>query len=171
MPGGDREDGGEPEIADPNTEAAARDLRADAWFMRRWIEREVARSPADQETLAILLEHARLAKPYKRIAEERGMTPGALSVRIADFKRRYAERYKKRRDRLQMLLLLLVGAVVLVAAIVAWWLGRPTRPRVEPIRPDGPTGTARPAPPPEPFDQAVPTEHGVPVDEGKPRRR
>lgn len=123
------EDRGTPSIAPPSFDDADdaslqtsghEGLRVDAWLVRRWLKREVALSPRDRETLAILLEHARVAKPYRRIAEERGMTQGALAARVFEFKRRYADRYEQRRDR--TLLWIVLAVLVPAVAAVWWWL-------------------------------------------------
>jgi hypothetical protein len=118
------QDRGTPSFAPPSfgeaDEASLEGLRVDAWLVRRWLKREVALSPRDQETLAILLEHARVAKSYRRIAEERGMTQGALAARVFEFKQRYVDRYEQRRDR--TLLWIVLAVLVPAVAAVWWWL-------------------------------------------------
>ena len=88
----------------------------DAWLVRQWLEKQVAGDPRDEETLAILLEHAQGEKTYQAIARERGMTLPALSNRIFEFKSRYIPRYKRWRNR--AVLLLVLGGVAIVAEIV-----------------------------------------------------
>jgi DNA-directed RNA polymerase specialized sigma24 family protein len=128
-----------------------------AWWVRQWLEREVANHPRDRETLEILLDHARGEKTYQAIAQERGISLTALSSRIFEFKQKYIPRYRQWRNR-AVLVLLLAGAAVILA-IVVWWLlsGKPTigpDPSVAPPRP--PLAPSATASVPAPFEPALP---------------
>jgi DNA-directed RNA polymerase specialized sigma24 family protein len=115
--------------------------------VRRWIERAVARSPRDRETLDILLEHARHGKPYKKIAAERGLTMPSLTARTFEFRKRFAQRYAHRHDRMKLWIAL--GAATAIAAIAAEWLLRPAAVHaMEPHRSVLLQRTASASPPP-----------------------
>ncbi|HEY8089092.1 MAG TPA: sigma factor [Polyangiaceae bacterium] len=87
----------------------------------------------DRETRDIIRESATTRKTYKQIALERDTTEVAIKKRISRFKRKYAERVR-RRD-LMMLWLRIGGGVALaVAAVIAYLLLR--RPPEELIGPD-----------------------------------
>jgi DNA-directed RNA polymerase specialized sigma24 family protein len=105
---------------------------------RRWIRRQVARNPHDRETFSILLEHVLYGRSYARLAAVRGTTPLALSARVFEFRKRYAERYAQRWMRRMFWAGLAVVATV--AAIAASWLVRP--------RPNPPLETNRTSIPP-----------------------
>jgi DNA-directed RNA polymerase specialized sigma24 family protein len=96
----------------------------------------------DRETRDIIRESATTRKTYKQIALERNTTEVAIKKRISRFKRKYAERVR-RRDMLMLWLKIGGGAVVLaVAAVIAYLLLR--RPPEELIGPD--PDMLRPAP-------------------------
>jgi DNA-directed RNA polymerase specialized sigma24 family protein len=149
--------------------ASEDDSEVDAWLVRRWLEGQVAGHPRDQETFAILLEHARGSKTYQEIARERDMTLTALSSRIFEFKGKYIPRYQRWRNR-AVLLVLLGGAAVIAAVVVLWLLLRPAAIGPDPMwapPPKRPTPSAT-APAPEPFEPALPTNRPAPRD-GKPK--
>ncbi len=143
--------------------------QVDAWLARQWLEKQVAGDPRDEETLAILLEHAQGGKTYQDIARARGMSLTALSTRIFEFKGRYIPRYKRWRNR--AVLLLVLGGVAIVAEIVLllWlWLA----PRDAGIRPDlyrpPPIAPSATVVAPTPFDQALPTRTAPAPDKPEP---
>ncbi len=116
------DDESEPAAAEPSydpREDSVDDLELKGGFLFRWLERQVAKSPADRETFEIVLEHGLGDKTYQTIAKERGLTLTVLSSRIFEFRKKYIPRYKRERNRAVLLLLLLGAAVV---ALVVWLL-------------------------------------------------
>jgi DNA-directed RNA polymerase specialized sigma24 family protein len=105
---------------------------------RRWLERQVTQNARDRETFSILLEHVLQGRPYTRIAAERGTTPLAVSARIFEFRKRYAQRYERRWLRLTVWTA--VAIAVAIVAIAASWITRP--------RPNGPVEHDRTSIPP-----------------------
>jgi DNA-directed RNA polymerase specialized sigma24 family protein len=112
----------------------------------------------DQETRAILREHAEEARSYADIAAARGLTEAQVANRILRFKKKYAPRVKRRRDLL--LVLKLFGGVALAAAalVALWWLLHPAPE----IGPDPSVDEPSPAPSAtasaEEFNAAGPTQ-------------
>jgi len=148
----------EPEPSHDPRAALGGDPEVNAWLVREWLERQVARHPRDRETLALLVEHAG-GKTYEQIAQELGVPLAALSSRILRFKSKYMPRYRRWRSR--AILLLLLGAAAIVAAIVLWILSS----RPADIGPDPYRAPPSPAPAPsvtasapDPFERALPTQ-------------
>jgi DNA-directed RNA polymerase specialized sigma24 family protein len=158
----EEDDAQRPEPGYDPRESADDKSEVHGWLVRQWLEQQVADHPRDKETFEILLEHAREARTYQEIADERGMALTALSSRIYEFKYKYIPRYKRWRNR--AVLLVLLGAAVIVAVIVMWLLRRPPEigpdPSIAPPRMPAPSVTASsPEPLPEPFTPALPRKN------------
>jgi DNA-directed RNA polymerase specialized sigma24 family protein len=134
--GDDESDGATEPSYDPREDSLeGDDLRGRSLF--RWLERRVARSPIDRETLAILLEHGLGDKTYRMIADERGIPLTVLSSRIFEFRKKYIARYKRERDRTVLLLLFFLGAAVV--AVLVWLFSRHDEPPHGTVRPSTPS--------------------------------
>lgn len=143
----------------------------DKWMIKPWLEKATEDDPRDRELLDILCYKARSKKPYKVVAQERGMTPTQLSSRIYDFKMKYLPALHARKEKERMLLLLLlfggIAAAVIAAIVLLFllpWLDarRPPPPTIEPT--PVPVMVPPPEPEPAPFNQAAPPN--PPTDAG-----
>ena len=143
--------------------------KLEAGRLVRWLEGNAARDPRDAETLQILLEHAREGKTYGQIAQERGLTLTAVSSRIFEFKIKYMPRYRRERDRANMLWILL-GAAIVAIVVALWWLLRPVAPRPQLV--PSPSHSASPSPSATtsaaPFEPAGSTPRQEPSDLKRP---
>jgi DNA-directed RNA polymerase specialized sigma24 family protein len=145
-------------VAEPSydpREGSVDDLELKGRSLLQWLERQVAHSPRDRETLEILLEHGLGQKTYQTIADERGITLTVLSSRIFEFRNKYVARYKRERERTWLLLLLFLFGAAVVAVLV-WLLSAHGRPPRETVGPSTPSI----------FDRAI--GHPLPVGRSRP---
>lgn len=133
---GESEGAAEPSY-DPR-EGSVDDRELESRSLLQWLERQVAQSPLDRETFAILLEHGLGQKTYQTIADERGITLTVLSSRIFEFRNKYVARYKRERERTWLLLLLFLFGAAVVAVLV-WLLSADDEPPRGTVRPSAPS--------------------------------
>jgi DNA-directed RNA polymerase specialized sigma24 family protein len=127
-----------------------------------WLERQVADSPRDAETLEILKEKAQNRKTYAELAEALGLSEATLKKRVARFADKYAEQRRlANRERGLLLLLLAIGGAVAVYVLMKWVV-TPDFERVDPDRAVPTNSSRNTAPPPE--EQGVSSPYVVPPD-------
>lgn len=150
--------------ADPSFDPEKTDFRAEGWLLRRFLRDAVAGNARDEETLSWMVAWSDDDKTYKQIADENGLAVGVVNTRVFEFKKKYAPRYERYRNRFVVLLLI----ALLAAAVALAYALRPRAKSEPPILPDreGELAPPRPSavpppPPPAPtdgrFDQAAPT--------------
>ena len=153
-------------VAEPSydpREGSVDDLELKGRSLLQWLERQVAHSPRDRETLEILLEHGLGQKTYQTIADERGITLTVLSSRIFEFRNKYVARYKRERERTWLLLLLFLFGAAVVAVLV-WLLSAHGRPHRETVGPSTPSIIDRALGRPLPVGRGRPDD--VPAPDG-----
>jgi len=150
--------------ADPSFDPEKTDFRAEGWLLRRFLRDAVAGNARDEETLSWMVAWSDDDKTYKQIADENGLAVGVVNSRVFEFKKKYAPRFDRYRNRL--VVLLLIGLLAAVALAYALLPRAKSEPPILPDRegelaPPRPSAAPPPAPPPTPtgarFDQAAPT--------------
>jgi hypothetical protein len=161
-------------------EAAANDVTPptdERWTIGAWVEAEIAKRKEPHRTRdGQLLEALRYKAAHPKTTDEAvaavfGMTRDKYKHRLATFKAHYVpirRRYVQRR--FAIFAFILLGIVALVVAIRAWKRGRPAigaDPDAKPLVATPPSASAPPLPPPDRFNQAVPTRPSSPEPPGK----
>jgi DNA-directed RNA polymerase specialized sigma24 family protein len=161
-------------------EAAANDVtppKDESWTLGAWVEAEIAKRKEPHRTRdAQLLESFRYKAAHPKTTDEAvaavfGMTRDKYKHRLATFRAHYVpirKRYVQRR--FAIIAFILLGIVALVWAFFAWKRDRPAigaDPDAKPLVATPPSASAPLPPPPERFNQAVPTRPSSPEPPGK----
>jgi DNA-directed RNA polymerase specialized sigma24 family protein len=142
----------------------------DGWLISKWLAPLAAENEADQETYELIRYIADKDTTHKQAAADHGMSEQALKNRIARLKKKYAPRWRRRRNTLVALWSLAALVVVAVLVKLLWPAAKP----VVPIGPDPdrlplPAPSAAPSASREPFNQADPTDAApAPTNKLKP---
>jgi DNA-directed RNA polymerase specialized sigma24 family protein len=146
----------------PSVDPREAELAADALFFRRWMEDQVAGDPEERLTLSLMLEQYDEEETFAELAKRHGISQSTLSKRVSALRAKYGERFKRYQRRMFVMIALGVAIAVAIIAVVVYLLW-PRGPKPFDITHDPDLTPVTPVPsvvlpPPEPFNNALPTQ-------------